>query len=64
MDVGREEKVLPMGLARGCRFRRDMPKDAVLTDADLDLPEGSLAGQLLAEQDAYFAPQPEHAVAD
>ncbi|ADV65827.1 NAD(P)H-dependent oxidoreductase [Deinococcus maricopensis] len=55
-DVTRAERLLPMGLAEGCRVLRDVPKDTVLTYADVDLPAGRLAAQLRAQQDRHFAP--------
>jgi predicted homoserine dehydrogenase-like protein len=55
-DVVRAENLLPMGLAEGCRLKRDVPKDQVLTYDDVELPTGTLAHKLRAEQDAYFAP--------
>ena len=45
----------PMGLAEGCRLKRDVAKDQVLTYEDVELPEGRLADKLRAEQDNYFA---------
>ena len=50
--VGSE--LLPMGLAEGCRLRRDLPRDAVLTYADVELPEGRLSDRLRTEQDRHF----------
>jgi predicted homoserine dehydrogenase-like protein len=52
--VGRED-LLPIGLAEGCRLKRDIPKDAALTYADVELPEGRLCDRLRAEQNAYFS---------
>ncbi|MBD2594130.1 Gfo/Idh/MocA family oxidoreductase [Nostoc spongiaeforme FACHB-130] len=49
------QKLLPMGLAEGCRLKRDIPRDQVLTYDDVELPEGRLCDQLRAEQNAYFA---------
>ncbi|ALF51732.1 NAD(P)-dependent oxidoreductase [Nostoc piscinale CENA21] len=49
------QKLLPMGLAEGCRLKRDIPRDRVLTYDDVELPEGRLCDQLRAEQNAYFA---------
>jgi predicted homoserine dehydrogenase-like protein len=46
------ERLLPLGLAEGCRLRQDVPKDQVLTYDDVDMPEGRLADQLRAEQSA------------
>ena len=51
MSTGR---YLPAGLVEGCRLRRSVPKDAVLTYEDVDLPKGRLADRLRAEQYAHF----------
>ena len=53
-DVTRAEGLLPMGLAEGCRLRRPVPKDAVLTYDDVDVPPGRVQDALRAEQDARF----------
>ena len=53
-DVVRREELLPMGLAEGCRLRRDVPKDAVLTAADVEVPAGRLHDALRREQDERF----------
>jgi predicted homoserine dehydrogenase-like protein len=55
-DVAQAQNLLPMGLAEGCRLKRDIPKDRVLTYDDVELPEGRLCDKLRAEQNAYFAP--------
>jgi predicted homoserine dehydrogenase-like protein len=55
-DVTRAQDLLPMGLAEGCRLKRDVAKDQVLTYVDVELPEGRLCDKLRAEQNAYFAP--------
>jgi predicted homoserine dehydrogenase-like protein len=54
-EVVAAENLLPMGLAEGCRLKRDVPKDQVLTYDDIELPQGRMAHKLRAEQDAYFA---------
>ncbi|MGB7159624.1 MAG: Gfo/Idh/MocA family oxidoreductase [Tepidisphaeraceae bacterium] len=46
--------LLPMGLAEGCVLRRDVAKDALLTCADVTLPQGRLVDRLRAEQAAAF----------
>jgi predicted homoserine dehydrogenase-like protein len=51
-DVTTAERLLPLGLAEGCRLRRDIAKDEVLTYDDVDLPEGRLSDRLRAEQSA------------
>ncbi|ABA20738.1 3-hydroxyacyl-CoA dehydrogenase, NAD-binding protein [Trichormus variabilis ATCC 29413] len=56
-DIVQQQNLLPMGLAEGCRLKRDIPKDQVLTYDDVELPEGRLCDQLRAEQDKYFAPE-------
>ena len=50
------QRLLPMGLAEGCRLKRDISRDQVLTYDDVELPAGRLCDKLRAEQDAYFAP--------
>jgi predicted homoserine dehydrogenase-like protein len=55
-DVVIEQRLLPMGIAEGCRLKRDIPKDQVLTRNDVELPD-SLAVRLRSEQDAHFAQQ-------
>jgi len=49
-DVTAREGLLPMGVAEGCRLVRDVPKDQVLTYADVELPPGRLIDRLRAEQ--------------
>ncbi|MBF1999145.1 MAG: Gfo/Idh/MocA family oxidoreductase [Synechococcales cyanobacterium C42_A2020_086] len=53
--ITQAERLLPMGLAEGCRLKRDIPRDQVLTYDDVELPAGRLCDKLRAEQDAYFA---------
>jgi predicted homoserine dehydrogenase-like protein len=53
-DVSRAEGLLPIGLAEGCRLKRDLPRDAVLTYDDVEFPEGRLIDRLRAEQDALY----------
>jgi predicted homoserine dehydrogenase-like protein len=53
--VTRAEGLLPMGVAEGCVLKRDVPKDAVLTYADVTLPPGRLVDQLREEQEKLFA---------
>ena len=45
---------LPEGLVEGCKLRRAIKKDAVLTYADVELPAGRLADKLRAEQYRHF----------
>jgi predicted homoserine dehydrogenase-like protein len=45
---------LPEGLVEGCKLRRDVEKDTVLTYSDVELPPGRLADRLRAEQYRHF----------
>jgi predicted homoserine dehydrogenase-like protein len=49
-DATAAERLLPLGLAEGCRLTRDLDRDAVLTYDDVEVPEGRLADRLRAEQ--------------
>lgn len=53
-DITQAQKLLPMGLAEGCRLKHDIPKDQVLTYDDVELPTGRLCDRLRAEQDQHF----------
>jgi predicted homoserine dehydrogenase-like protein len=55
-EVCQAENLLPMGLSQGCRLKRDIRRDEVITYDDVELPEGRLCDRLRAEQTAYFAP--------
>lgn len=54
-ETARQERLLPMGLAEGCRLRRDIGRDEVLTYADVYVPEGRRTDALRREQDTRFA---------
>jgi predicted homoserine dehydrogenase-like protein len=53
-SVVREQNLLPMGLGEGCRLKRDISKDHVLTYDDVIVPDGRLCDNLWAEQNAHF----------
>ena len=55
--IVQQQNLLPIGLAEGCRLKRDINKDQVLTYEDVELPEGRLCDQLRTEQNTYFAPE-------
>lgn len=55
-ETVREQNLLPMGLAEGCRLKHDIPKDQAITYDDVEIPADSLAHKLRQEQDAHFAP--------
>jgi predicted homoserine dehydrogenase-like protein len=54
-DISAAGNFLPMSLAEGCRLKRDIPKDQVLSYEDIVLPEGRLVDRLKSEQDSLFA---------
>lgn len=53
-DLAFRQRLLPMGLAEGCRLKHDIPKDQVLTYDDVELPKDRLCDALRAEQDEHF----------
>jgi predicted homoserine dehydrogenase-like protein len=53
-DEMSEKRYLPQGLVEGCRLRRDVARDEVLTYDDVDLPADRLADRLRAEQYRHF----------
>lgn len=53
-DVASSERLLPMGLAEGCRLKRDVSEDCVLTLDDVDVPGDRLCDKLRREQDQQF----------
>lgn len=53
-DVVHAQGLLPIGLAEGCRLRRNINKDEVLTYNDIELPAGRMCDKLRAEQDIHF----------
>jgi predicted homoserine dehydrogenase-like protein len=55
-DVVTAQNLLPMGLAEGCRLKRDVARDQVLTYGDVEVPEGRLCDSLRAVQGEFFAP--------
>lgn len=53
-EVVAREQLLPIGLAEGCRLRRAVPKDRVVTYDDVDLPKGRVSDTLRKEQSSHF----------
>jgi predicted homoserine dehydrogenase-like protein len=52
--IARSQRLLPMGLAEGCRLKRAVARDHVLRYDDVEMPAGRLCDRLRAEQDAMF----------
>jgi predicted homoserine dehydrogenase-like protein len=48
------ENLLPMGLSRGCRLVRRVPKDNIITYDDIKMPDNRLCDKLRNEQNKYF----------
>jgi predicted homoserine dehydrogenase-like protein len=55
-SVTASENLLPIGVAEGCRIKRNVRRDEVLTYADVELPVGRVCDRLRAEQASYFSP--------
>jgi predicted homoserine dehydrogenase-like protein len=53
-DEMSNRRYLPEGLVEGCKLKRVIAKDAVLTYDDVELPQGRLADQLRAQQYRHF----------
>ena len=49
-SVVQNESLLPLGLAKGCKLKHDLAKDAALTFDDIVLPENRLIDRLYNEQ--------------
>jgi predicted homoserine dehydrogenase-like protein len=49
------EGLLPLGLSEGCRLRRKLDKDSVVTLDDVVFPDGRLCDRLWNEQKEFFA---------
>jgi predicted homoserine dehydrogenase-like protein len=54
-DTVQAEGLLPLGLAEGCRLKRDVARDEVLLRSDVEVPEGRLVDRLRAEQESRFS---------
>ena len=48
------ENLLPIGLSEGCVLKRDLPMDAGVTFADVEVPPGRLSDRLWSEQVEHF----------
>jgi predicted homoserine dehydrogenase-like protein len=53
-DEMSEKRYLPEGLVQGCRLKRDIRKDEVITYDDVELAPNRLADRLRAEQYRHF----------
>ena len=55
-DITRKEAFLPMGLAEGCRLKRDVDKDEIITYEDVEIPRDRICDKLRMEQGRLFGP--------
>lgn len=53
-QVVHAQRLLPIGLAEGCRLRRNVSRDQVLAYDDVELPPDRLCDKLRMEQDVLF----------
>jgi predicted homoserine dehydrogenase-like protein len=53
-DVSAAQRLLPIGLAEGCRLKRNVARDEVLSYDDVELPPGRLSDRLREEQGVTF----------
>lgn len=53
-ETVRAENLLPIGLAVGCRLKRDVATDEEIGYDDVEVPAGRLCDRLRADQDAHF----------
>ncbi len=53
-EVAAAQRLLPIGLVEGCRMKRDLAEDQVLSYDDVELPADRLCDRLRAEQGAHF----------
>jgi len=56
-DTARSQRLLPFGVAEGCRVKRNIARDEVLTYDDVELPMGRSIDKLRAEQESLFSTQ-------
>jgi len=57
VDEMSKQQYLAEGLVEGCKLRRNIKKDAVITYSDVELPNNRLADRLRAEQYRHFCGQ-------
>jgi predicted homoserine dehydrogenase-like protein len=53
-NTARVQNLLPFGIAEGCKLKRNVVRDEVLTYDDVELPKGRLIDKLRAEQGILF----------
>jgi predicted homoserine dehydrogenase-like protein len=61
-DVAHLGGLLPAGLAEGCRLRRDITRDEVISYDDIDIPPNRLVDELRSAQDRHFFGNTHHPI--
>jgi len=56
-EIVQQEGLLPVGLAEGCRLKRNIAKDQSISYRDIEVPADRLCDKLRAEQDECFFPK-------
>jgi len=51
----RAERLVPMGLANGCKLTRDVGIDHPIREDDVAIDESAFVWKLRREQDAFFS---------
>jgi predicted homoserine dehydrogenase-like protein len=54
------QRLLPIGLAEGCKLKKNIKKNGVLTYNDVEIPNDRLTDTLREEQDNHFHSVPDH----
>jgi predicted homoserine dehydrogenase-like protein len=62
-DAVASANLLPIGIAPGCRLKRDLKRDEILTYDAVELPSGRLCDRLRQEQVEYFGLTSERSMA-
>lgn len=52
--ISRKENLLPIGIAGGCKLKRDIAQDEIISYDDIELPENRLCDKLRQEQNESF----------
>lgn len=56
-SIARNQDLLPIGLAQGCKLKKAIKKDAAITFGDVELPQGRFIDKMWREQCGLFFPE-------
>lgn len=54
IEISTRKKLLPIGLAKGCKLINNIPKDGLISYDDVEIPKGRLSDKMREEQNKYF----------